>query len=242
VPICLFGDLSVSGGANLQGDRQALSNALTLTGHLARPRSQASGDTEDWGYLVAAAAGLIEDMPRIILKRVKIVGRDGGIRHYDAFLIGRARRNPATGQPEIVEHGNFFPTEMKGAKSKKTGSQKRLDDMVRKGAVTVLLPAKGKEAYFPATIRPEVIDLRIPLSDVPEAKLVEDMMTEFGRSGVPQQLQASMIKNLKEGLEIERKLRAAGFEKLASQISIGMALGILMISLEDVDGSNRGGA
>lgn len=190
-------------------------------------------NTEDWGYLIAQAAGSIDDLPRGILKRVMIVGPDGGVRHFDAFLVGRAQRNPSTGKPEIVDMESTAAAEFKGARSQKTRNQKRLDDMINNGAVTVLLPARGNERYYPVKISSEVIDLRIPLSDVPEEKLIKDLINEFRRIDVPEEVQASMISTFKNGLEIERQLRAAGYDNLASQISVGMALGVLVLPYDE---------
>lgn len=193
--------------------------------------------TEAWAYLIEKAAEQIGDMPLGILKRVKIVGENGEVstRHFDAFIIGRPRRNPVTNKPEIIDTDKTFPSETKGARGAKSTAQKILDGALLDGAQFFLFPSKNGEKFYPLKIERKVIDFQIPLSDVPEGEFLADLNKMLVRKGVKDEMIQPMVANFQHALQVQRALIADGRSDLAGKISLGMALGVLVLSQENGD-------
>lgn len=70
---------------------------------------------------------------------------------------------------------------------------------------------------------------------MPEGEFLADLNKMLVRRGVKDEMIQPMVANFQHALQVQRALIADGRSDLAGKISLGMALGVLVLSQENGD-------
>lgn len=182
-------------------------------------------------YRTMEIAGVLVPVERRRVRRTRVVDLEGNLRtrHWDAFSSGWLERSADGLEISIVDTGQIRGVELKVGKSKPSTNQRKADAATREDRETVIeAPENAPDSYPSGTLSGEIVDLRMPILDIPEHLLVEEVRSLMNNKGVPDELIDHLVGNIRDSYHLAGSLHQSGSKQLALGITIAAALGIAL--------------
>lgn len=186
-------------------------------------------------YRTMEIAGVLFPVEEGRLRRTRVLDLEGRLRtrNWEQFSDGWLEESLDGREIIIVDRGLISSVELKSGKSKLNPNQRAVAEGLEEGHENKPFQARDYKGAFPEIISKNVIDLRMPLLDIPEEELVNAINDLMSRRDVPEEFVEHLVANIRDSYRLAEGLENSGFSDKALGITLAAVLGINLARPDD---------